>query len=281
LEKDGYSMYRCGSCSLIFVYPQPIQDELNDLYSSKNHYQGNKAKGITKTTPSVKQEKVLGYLSNFATAKIIDIGCSNGEFLIFCRNAGLIPYGIEINSSTARVAESNGLNVFNGTIDEYESKENFDFVYMGDLIEHVKAPDLLIDNVKKIMKQSGRLIIVTPNMDCFWSKATFILYRLFGIPWSCIEPPYHLNQFSVKNLTRLLYNHGLNIENVWYDRAPNLKYELGSLHLIKRYKKSKKVWDLFYCIFAFTLYSLAFMINRIVETFDRKRFSMTIIAKND
>ena len=43
LNKDGFDLYKCDNCSLVFVYPQPKPEFLRDeIYSYESGYQSNK-----------------------------------------------------------------------------------------------------------------------------------------------------------------------------------------------------------------------------------------------
>lgn len=118
---------------------------------------------------------------------------------------GVRTSGVELNKRTADIAISNGLNVFNGFLEEAKFKNKcFSAVVLGDVIEHDRDPRSLILECERILEDGGILIISTPNLDCFWPKATFILFKLFKIPWSSVTPPYHLYQFSRNNLDLLL-----------------------------------------------------------------------------
>ena len=185
---------------------------------------------------------------------------------------------MEINPRTAAIAKANRLNVILGTLEQARFPDHsFDYVHMGDLIEHVTDPRALIKETHRILKPNGSLIIVTPNMDCFWAKATFFLFRLFKLPWSSATPPHHLFQFSISNLRTLLEQEGFSFGKVWFTGTPSLKYELGSLHLLKKWKNQHSLPNLFCMIFGFGLYSIVFGINRIVELFPVKRFSMAVV----
>jgi 2-polyprenyl-3-methyl-5-hydroxy-6-metoxy-1,4-benzoquinol methylase len=138
--------------------------------------------------------------------------------------------------------------VFSGFLEDSGLPQgSFDYIYMGDVIEHVSDPLALMRQVKGLLKPEGKIIVLTPNLDCLWSKMTFKLFRWFGIPWSSLTPPHHLFQFSTSNLDRLISKTGLTISSRSYAHPPRLAYELGSLHLFKiaKNKRTLSSW-LFY-----------------------------------
>lgn len=281
IEKDGYDHYRCPECKLIFVHPQPDQKFLaEEVYSEKSGYQGNKKNDLANAKPVDKQSLVLSYLKKGNGGRFLDIGSSSGEMLYWVKKLGYEVQGVELNPRTAAIAKENGLNVFVGALENANFKnESFDVIFMGDLIEHVKDPAALLMTAKKLLKKSGELIILTPNFDCYWSRATFGLWKTFRIPWSMLTPPHHLFNFSTGNLSKLLRQNGFNVKKEWYTGAPTLKYELGSLHLLKRWKQNKTGGNLLYMGFAFGLYSLLHVVNKfMVEPMSKKRFGMTLVC---
>jgi SAM-dependent methyltransferase len=139
----------------------------------------------------------------------------------------------------------------------------FDFINLGDLIEHVSDPRGLLELCFSLLKSQGQIIITTPNLDSFWAQSTYQLYRWFGVPWSTLTPPHHLFQFSTGNLQSLMEQVGLKTTVLGFNRPSSLKYELGMLHLWKRYKKSGRLSDLFFASFSFAVYGFLYIVNLI------------------
>lgn len=281
MNKDGYDLYKCPMCALIFVHPQPRPDFLSEeVYSAKSGYQANKAKDLTGITATKKQENVLAYLKVSPKGRLLDIGCSSGEFMYLAQSLGEEVFGVELNPRTAAIASANGLKVTVGTLESAKfSSGSFDYVYMADLIEHVTDPNALLTESFKLLKSGGDIVIVTPNMDCFWSHATLKLWQWLKIPWSSATPPHHLFQFSYGNLRSLVEKHGFEATYAWYVQTPTLKYELGAMHLLKKYKKEGGLVNLGSMILGYGLYTILFGINKLVEFGPWKRFDMTLIAK--
>ena len=281
-EKDGYPHLLCSVCGLVFVHPQPTNSFLaEEVYSEKSGYQANKPKDLRNTIATIKQKKFLDYIKGNSRGgkSLLDVGCSSGELMFLAQKVGFTVTGVELNSRTANIARDNGLDVRVNTLEgEHFTESSFDYIHMGDLIEHVSDPRTLILESRRLLKTGGALAIVTPNMDCFWSKTTLLLWKLFRIPWSSATPPHHLYEFSFGNLKRLLMDNGFTVKTTWYTGTPTLKYELGSLHLLGRWKKNRSLGNLMLMLSGFSLYSIIFGINRLVEFFPVKQFSMTMIA---
>ncbi len=283
--KDNYSLFKCSECALVFMNPLPEQKFLNnEVYSFESGYQSNKNSDLSKVVPSKKTIDIVNFLIKENRYKnILDIGCSSGEFIHYAKSKGFNVAGVELNKRTAQIAQNNGLRVFNGLLSDakYQNGE-FDVIFLGDVIEHVLSPSDLINECKRVLSSNGIIIVSTPNLDCLWSNITLLFYRYFKIPWSSVTPPYHTFQFSINNIDLFFNNLGFNKISEWFYKPPRLMYELGSLHLLKKYKKSKNILDLLFMIFSFALYSVTYYICYLLNIFLKKDFShLVIYKKND
>lgn len=62
-------------------------------------------------------------------------------------------------------------------------KRNFyDIILLADVIEHVKKPKILINNLKKFLKKDGQIIITVPAYQFLFSKKDKVLghYRRYN-----------------------------------------------------------------------------------------------------
>ena len=289
-NKDGFSLYKCLGCDNVFVHPQPAFEELaTQVYSGTVGYHAEKVCDISLLPVSKDFARVLDYMdtvnSNQSSLNICDIGASNGEFLFAAKQRGYIPFGVELNESTAAVANSNGLNVAVGTFDKAGfAQDQFNFVHMGDVLEHVPDPRGLLKQVHSKLALDGEIIISTPNLDCLWAEYTQSLYKICRIPISSFTPPQHLFQFSVNNLKLLLEQTGFEVVTHWYGTPPSLEYELGAMHLVRRIKKSQginKAALIAYALFAFTLYTLGYAVVSALRLMGilKKDFTVVMVAR--
>jgi SAM-dependent methyltransferase len=279
LKKDGYDLYKCPTCGLVFVHPQPEGNFLKEkVYSYESGYQSNKKGNFGDVPKDKKTRKIFEMLAALnKQGNLLDVGCSSGEFMHYAELEGFDAYGVELNRRTVEVARNHGLNVFNGYLEDakYEN-EFFDVIFLGDIIEHVPSPHALLKECARVLKSGGVMVISTPNLDCLWSESTFLLYKFFGIPWSSVTPPYHLYQFSVGNLYRLMRVYKFLPLKSFYLRPPRLMYELGSLHLLKQYKNNKTVKNFADMCFSFAVYTLFYGIDFLITPLKMKDFSMVI-----
>ena len=292
LEKDDFSFQKCTSCGLVFVHPQPQEKHLHEeVYSKKAGYQKHKKKDLNLLRESSHIKKILDFLETVSFPRevrivsapgprLLDVGCSSGEFLFFAKKRGFETYGVELNPLTAEIAQANGLRVRQGTLKDVHFEDNFfDVVFLGDIIEHVPSPRELLLECRRILKKGGMLVVSTPNLDCFWARRTFTLWEWFSVPWSVLTPPHHLFQFQEDNLKMLLKELGFHNFVVWYRRPPTLKYELGSLHLLGKWKREKTFKNLFFMFFSFGVYAKVYLVDMLVTPLKKKDCGMIVVSQ--
>jgi len=272
MYKEEYPLYKCPKCDLIFLYPM-LEDVYlrEEVYSYKSGYQGHRRGDLEDLPPTCRFDLIFKYLGDVKDKKILDVGTSNGEFMYLLRKKGADTYGVEINTKTANAALRAGLNVFVGFLEEAKYQDNFfDYVHLGDILEHVTNPRDFLIECRRVLKPDGVLIVRTLNMDCFWARVTLLCHRLFRIPWSAVTPPHHLYFYSWDNMNKLFSQLSFSLDFYKFELPPVLKYELGSLHLIRRYKKSRKITDLIFIFFAFSLYVSLWSFDRLITPIKKR-----------
>lgn len=228
-----FSLYECENCGLYFLNPQP--KNLNKYYP-KNYYS---LKNIDTTSKKIKL-KLLLYktyyseegnifmkilLSPFkfliiatiikSNIKLLDIGCGSGQFLYEMKKLGLDVYGVEPNDFNKEEAEKYKLWIANtDLISAKYQKKSFDLITLNNVLEHINNPNEILDEINRILKNDGKLIIDIPNTK---SLANWV----FGKNWLELDIPRHLFNFNLSNIKLLLKNHGFKVTKVRYNSRPS------------------------------------------------------------
>jgi len=229
INNPVFSIVKCNVCGLVYINPQPDQEELKKHYpESYGPYQDN--------FELLKYGPVLGFIkSKLNRFKItarqknshknsldkekktfLDFGCGSGTYLEKMKklHPGWELYGLDNSELACRNTEAKGFKVFCGDILDINMPEGFfDEVYLGQVIEHTSDPRKTAIKLSKIMKKGGTLTIITPNVESFAAK-------LFGRFWFALEVPRHLFLFSAKTLSKLLKESGFAVESIIYDHEP-------------------------------------------------------------
>lgn len=204
-----FQLVRCNRCGLLYLNPRPTREELQRHYPD-NYHPFDHAVG---SNPSlfVRWARRYGILRRCRAVirkrhegRLLDVGCATGVFLDEMRRQGNWEvYGVEPAALAASYAREHfGLQVFQGTLlDAGYPDDFFDVVTMWDVLEHVPNPRGYLDEIRRILKPGGWLIIKVPD-PCSWEA------RLFGPYWIGYDAPRHLFGFPRHVLSRELASLG-------------------------------------------------------------------------
>jgi methionine biosynthesis protein MetW len=112
-------------------------------------------------------------------ARIIDLGCGDGEFTIRIKEkamTGMI-HGVESCKDNTIRAQINGIEVVNADLNQKLpiEDEEFDVVHANQVIEHLVETDLFVKEIYRILKPGGYAIISTPNLASFHNLISLVL----------------------------------------------------------------------------------------------------------
>ena len=206
MQKNGSDFFRCPDCKLEFIFPQPGDEALREIYS-KNYYD---AWGLHVDSQAAENSKrrTFEYRLNLIKdalkpgGKILDCGCATGFFLGLVKQKGYVPYGIEISDYAVNVAKEKfgGENIFRGNIEDAQfagaQADIFNAIFMTDYLEHVRSPRETLSAAFRLLKPGGVLIITTPDTSSS-SKS------LLNESWIHYKTE-HLFYFAQKNMSQLL-----------------------------------------------------------------------------
>lgn len=139
---------------------------------------------------------------------MLDIGCYTGEnttkIAEICKAKKV--YGIELNEDAIKVAREKGVDVYKQDINEehWNIEDNsIDFVYSNQVIEHLYSVDNFIENIKRILKKDGYLLLSTENLSGWHNCFSLLMgYQPFSTTNICTK------QWSLGNpLSMVLYGH--------------------------------------------------------------------------
>jgi len=290
--KNGYRVFRCSSCGVYFVYPQPSEKKLKEIYSFDEDY--FKYISFDEKNLSVSLLEQLKWLGDgdVKGKKFLDVGCGTGSVVFFAKKMGYDAIGLEINDGAIERMKKKGINVVNSTLENFNRKGNsFDVIYLGDIIEHVRDPSGFLDKCNFLLKKGGRLLITTPNTNSFIAKYQLVLDKLFGIPWGHISPPYHLFEFSDKSLVGMLESKGFEMKYIRF-KASSFSYSVGNTGLFKNFKneyrksrnffrawKRNDLWNNLFLGVVVVLFFVGYLFGKFFGIFCNEGNAMTLLVE--
>ncbi len=172
----------------------------------------------------------LRHISVPTGTRLLDVGCGGGYFLRLAKSLGAIVEGVEPSSHGATQTRRAGIEVFNGTLEQYlaaSASKQFDVVTANHVIEHVPNPVETLATMKRILAPGGYVWIAVPN-------AQYPIARKLRGYWHSTDLPYHLMQFSPKSIALAGEAAGLKVRSQKTESIPRLV--AASLRLYLRYR---------------------------------------------
>lgn len=199
--KNGFRIVQCSNCGLVFVDPQPEEEEISQFYNEhQKFYMSRYPKKIKSKLRDAKREinRIKKIIKHKNEISLLDIGCSCGFLLKVAQDNDWDASGIDICEWEIEYARKEfGVNAevrnFPGS-DLPERK--FDVITMFDLIEHLTEPLKGLRECFTLFRDEGILIIGSPDFGHPKAKKE-------GRNWGHLKPPEHLFYFSITTLKSL------------------------------------------------------------------------------
>lgn len=171
----------------------------------------------TQARHDVRAVRLFGVVKKLARARsaegvrLLDIGCSSGALLRSAQRAGFLVEGVEPAAQAAASAKSAGLNVFHGYLEDARyPAASFDAATLMEVIEHLPDPSALLQEVWRVLKPNGILVVGTGN-GASWTV------QLIGAGWGYLHVAQHgghISFFNPHSLGRLATQCGFRVERV-------------------------------------------------------------------
>lgn len=241
---DEFVANRCSNCGLVFLDPRPAMSELARIYGPEYHaYDFSEEKfGVAYTVRSwLESRRLRRWCGDLpAGARIVDIGAGDGFHLKLLEKLGKGAWsleGVDPDEHAVAAGQARGLKMHHGFLDEIElPKESYDFATLIMTIEHVDAPEKVLERVAQLLKPGGGVAIITDNTG---SPDFKISKRRH---WGGYHFPRHWNLFDKRSIRILAENAGLEVAEVrtlvspvnWTYTVRNALKDWGTPKLIYR-----------------------------------------------
>lgn len=227
-------------CGLAWLDPQPCAEDIPKLYARYyTHCEAPEPPRLERIRQEVMQHvlakmgypvqpssswfaRLLSHVPSMARARalevyalsasqvgtLLDVGSGNGQFIRRMRSLHWDAYGVEPDPAAVAYCLSQGLKVFQGMITDVPPQPQYDVITLNHVIEHVPDPvSLLLECKRRMVPGTGRLMIMTPNLNSLG-------HRWFGRYWRGLETPRHLMLFSIPSLRKCVLRAGLRVNSL-------------------------------------------------------------------
>jgi 2-polyprenyl-3-methyl-5-hydroxy-6-metoxy-1,4-benzoquinol methylase len=157
----------------------------------------------------VKKLQLINQATRTAPNKnLLDVGCGTGEFLNTCKNGGWQVRGIEPDTDARALGMKNyALQVDEESQLDALEAQSFTCITMWHVLEHVPHLNERIQQLKRILHDSGKLIVAVPNCSSYDAQ-------YYQQHWGAFDVPRHLHHFKPADISALFEKNGMKVERV-------------------------------------------------------------------
>lgn len=220
----GAKYRQCNACSHVYVVNRPSRKTISNFYLSDVNYAStytNKTAAESRLSAIAKPwldwttdifQKTYGR----APRSVLDVGSGAGHFVEACRRAGMTANGVELSESSREFARNVwGFELDGGDFCEvYEKYQGVDIVTFWGLLEHTPNPAELVKCARKILDQSGGMIIAKLPRWHSLSSAAQTIFNDSVIRH--LDPMGHIMCFTDSSAAEMFHRCGLRPSHAWY-----------------------------------------------------------------
>lgn len=197
--------WQCQGCALEFAHPMRSW--------SAQHYP------VEQHSLGFDHLATLADLSAMPPARILDIGCADGQFLERAAALGHELTGIDFAAEDVEAARLRGLNARVAEVNQigkmFEGKPKFNIITLFQIIEHLNEPDKIFSQINEVADEDALLIIGCPS-DLRYTRRFAHPQRIERSDfWD--YPPQHTLRWTPKALAAFLQRHGWEIQTIAYE----------------------------------------------------------------
>ena len=203
-------------------------------------------------------EKVIEIMRGEPKGKILDIGCGDGEYSFNLKEKGFEVIALDIDEERFKYKNKIEFLKCDLTKGLPFPNEFFDYVLFLEVIEHIYNHSFVIEEIYRILKPNGLLILSTPNILNIRSRLRFLFegnFDFFREPTLDYYKLYperlrniHLLVWRYQELEFLLFKNNFCVEEIYTDYI-RFQFKLLSfifkplifIHCKKKERKFKKI----------------------------------------
>jgi 2-polyprenyl-3-methyl-5-hydroxy-6-metoxy-1,4-benzoquinol methylase len=201
----------CKGCTLKYLNPRVRSDLILESYSNAvdpTFIKQNPQRIATFKRAFGKVLKRLQITPSRET-RVLDVGCAGGAFPKAADDLGFSVVGVEPSAWMCEFGKKEyGLDLRPGIIqDQKFDDKTFDIVTLWDVIEHIVDPVDALQHIRRVLKDSGYLVVNYPDYDS-------IACKMMGKRWPFFLS-VHLYYFTPQTVRQILEKAGFEVIDLW------------------------------------------------------------------
>jgi SAM-dependent methyltransferase len=191
-------VYECPECGFVQLAQMLDPSFYDDYLMTSSHSAQMK---------TFQQAQASEFVRRFGLSgkRVIEVGCGDGNYLDYLRQAGANVAGIEASSRFQELSRKRGFTVFSG----YVSRESaipeapWDGFVTRQVLEHVPDPNGFLQGIRASLASSAAGLVEAPSLEQSLDNGRF--YDFFAD---------HVNYFSARTLRYALERNGFEVIDV-------------------------------------------------------------------
>jgi ubiquinone/menaquinone biosynthesis C-methylase UbiE len=235
---ENFDLLLDEELQLLKTHPQPSLQDLPKYYESDDYisHTDGKRSLFEKAYHFIKRKAIrdkVNLITSLQPQKgtLLDIGAGTGDFLQEAKNKNWNCTGIEPNEKAKSIAIGKGVS-FAESLEALEN-QSFDVITMWHVLEHVPDLEKQIQELKRLLKPTGTILIAVPNFKSFDAQH-------YGKFWAAYDVPRHLWHFSKIAIDKLFARENMKLVKVlpmifdsFYVSLLSEKYKNGKMNFVK------------------------------------------------
>ncbi len=125
------------------------------------------------TMPPYFYRYLAQFVGTISGLRVLDAGCGNGTLLrLLCERGGAELHGLEMSEALcerARRALDFRARIHRGNVQAGLpfSGASFDLIILSEVIEHLRHPDVVMGEVRRVLRTDGRVVVTIPNASAY------------------------------------------------------------------------------------------------------------------
>lgn len=225
--KDGFEVFQCTNCGLVFRGDLPDSEALKTIYGAGyfRREDGGDATSYADYLSDELEHRLTGRQRvarlnrvSGGRGRLLDVGAAAGFFMAEAKAQGWEAQGIDVSRQMGSWGrEKLDLDIATGLFQDSEYRPGlFDAITMWDYIEHSIDPAADFAKAAQVLRPKGVLMLSTGDVGS-------IVARLSGRRWHLLTPRHHNFFFTVETLARYLGDNGFHIVSA---KHPGAHYSL-------------------------------------------------------
>jgi len=191
-------------CGLIWLDPLPLEADIGAAYrdyythgpAGRRGFAATLLNGLLGLTRAQRRVNDF-YLADTTSGRLLEIGFGAGHRMARMAALGWTVMGQEVDPVALDHARQKGFDVRLGPLPGLKlDAGHYDAIVGSHVIEHLHDPVGILRECKRLLREDGRVIMITPNTASYG-------HREFRQHWIGLDPPRHIHLFNPVTMARL------------------------------------------------------------------------------